>query len=63
MASYKCCKCGNSYEYKQSLARHMKLKHSEEDHTHNADTDGDDNGDEGTQLYKKGDMNINFGNV
>ena len=41
----------------------MKLKHSEEDHTHNADTDGDDNGDEGTQLYKKGDMNINFGNV
>ena len=45
MASCTCWKCRNLYYYKQSLARHMKHKHTEEDNAHDADTDDDDSKD------------------
>ena len=41
MASYKYWKCGKLYNHKQSLARYMKHKHSEEDNAYGADTDDD----------------------
>ena len=45
MALCKCWKCEKWYDYKQSLTRRTKHKHSEEDSAHDADTGDDDNHD------------------
>ena len=60
MASYKCWKCGELYDYKQSLACHMKHKHSEEDNGYDADTDDDDNDNNSKDIKKKNNTNLSI---
>ena len=62
MVSYNCWKCGNSYDYKQSLASHMKLKHSEEDYdAYDDDTDDDaDNVDDSKDIKKENNTNLSI---
>ena len=58
MASYKCWKCGNLYDYKQSLARHMKLKHSKDDDAYDGDTDDDNDDDDSKDIKKESNANL-----
>ena len=58
MAWNKCWKYGKSYDYKQSLARHTKLKHSEEDNASDADTDDDDDDNDSKDIKKEKNTNL-----
>ena len=57
MALCKCWKCEKWYDYKQSLTRHTKHKHSEEDSAHDADT-GDDNNHDSKDILKENNTNL-----
>ena len=58
MASYKYWKCGNSYDHKKSLTRHMKHKHSEDDNAYDADTDDDNNIDDSKDIVKENNAHL-----
>ena len=60
MASYKCWKCGELYDYKQSLACHMKYKYSEEDNGYDADTDDDDNDSKDIKKENNANLSIRY---
>ena len=60
MALYKCWKCRNLYDSNQSLARHMKHTHSEEDNAYDADTDDDDDDNDNDSKDIKKENNANL---
>ena len=58
MGSFECWKCRNLFDYKQSLIRHMRHQHSEENDAYDADTNDDDNINDSKDIFKENITNL-----